>query len=181
LYTERLALRPASLELAVADLEDRSRFANLLGAEIPGSWPPELYDLGARRWVVRAFNDGPEGSLTYYFLLKREPGRLLLIGVGGFKGKPKDGTVEIGYSIVPEWQGQGLGADAVRVLTQFAFEQLGARVVCAHTLRELLPSRRVLEKNGFALRGTPTEEGAIRYEISYTEWNQKHHHHGKFG
>ena len=38
-------------------------------------------------------------------------------------------------------------------------------MVVAHTLPELTASIRVLEKNVFVLRGTPAEEGAIRFEL----------------
>ncbi len=170
LRTERLLLRPATLDLAVADLENRSSFARSLGAEIPDSWPPELYDDDARRWVVRSFEDDPLGPITYYMLLKRSGERLLLVGVGGFKGRPKDGVTEIGYSLVPAWHGKGLGTEAVGALTGFAFQQLDALTVCAHTLPELLLSQRVLEKNGFIRRGTAAERGTIRYEITRAEW-----------
>ncbi len=170
LNTERLTLRPATLDLARADLADRSLFSKLLEADVPTSWPPELYDDDAKHWTVRGLQDDPAGLITWYILLKRDGQSPLLIGNGGFKGKPQNGVAEIGYSIVPEWHGRGLGTEAVHALTLCAFRDWNVQTVCAHTLTELLPSQRVLEKNGFVLRGTPAEEGTIRYEITLAEW-----------
>ncbi len=39
--TARLKLVPASLALARAEIDDRAEFARLLGATVPGNWPPE--------------------------------------------------------------------------------------------------------------------------------------------
>jgi RimJ/RimL family protein N-acetyltransferase len=153
-------------------MEDRSRFSDLLGAEVPSTWPPELYDDDARRWTLRGLQNEEPGLITWYILAKREQQKSLLIGTAGFKGKPKNDIAEIGYSLVPEWQGQGLGTEAVFSLTLFAFRDLKLQIVCAHTLPELIPSQRVLEKNGFVLRGAPSEEGAIRYEINHDEWER---------
>jgi RimJ/RimL family protein N-acetyltransferase len=173
LHTERLVLRPATLDLAKADIENQSRFAELLEAEVHPSWPPELYDAQASEWTLRALQNDPEGLITYYVLLKRDGAKPLLIGDAGFKGKPKNSAVEIGYSIVPEWHGRGLGTETVCALTLYSFGDLNIEMVCAHTLAELIPSQRVLEKNGFVLRGTPSEKDAIRYEITRTEWNSR--------
>jgi [ribosomal protein S5]-alanine N-acetyltransferase len=173
LHTEHLILRPATLDLAKADIENQSRFAELLDAEIHPSWPPELYDDHARNWTLRALQNDPEGLITYYILLQRDGQKPILIGDAGFKGKLKNKIAEIGYSIVPERHGQGLGTEAVHALTLYSFQELNAEMVCAHTLPELIPSQRVLEKNGFVLRGTPAEKDAIRYEITRAEWNSR--------
>src|SRR5437764_15495236 len=43
-----------------------------------------------------------------------------LIGLGGYKGPPVDGEVEIGYGIAPERQGRGLATAAARWLIDTA-------------------------------------------------------------
>ena len=173
LYTDHLILRPATPYLARADMENQFRFAELLEAEVHPGWPPELYDEHAKIWTLRALQNDPEGLITYYILLKRNGEKPLLIGNAGFKGKPRNDVAEIGYSIVPEWHGRGLGTEAVFALTSYAFQDLNAEMVCAHTLPELIPSQRVLEKNGFVVRGCPIEKDSVRYEITWTEWNSR--------
>lgn len=171
--TERLALRAATLALAIADHEDRSRFVELLDAEVPASWPPELYDDDAKRATIRGAQDDGAGLSTYYVLLKRGENRPLLIGTAGFKHTPTVDTSEIGYSIVQEWHGRGLGTEVVHALTSHAFKDKKVGSVCAHTFEHLIASRRVLEKNGFVLRGTPAEQGTIRYELMRTDWERQ--------
>jgi [ribosomal protein S5]-alanine N-acetyltransferase len=170
LHTEHLILQPASLELALADLQDPLRFAELLQAEIPDSWPPELYDSDAKQWTLRGVKKDPAGLITWYILLKRKAEKPLLIGNAGFKGIPTGDVAEIGYSIVPEWQRHGLGTETVHALAHYSFHDLKLQNLCAHTLPELIASQRVLEKNGFVLRGVPAETDTIRYEIHCSEW-----------
>lgn len=173
LTTARLELRPATTALATADLAGGADFAKLLGAEVPPSWPPEYYDDGAKRATLRAASDGTAGLFTYYIMLLRGDKLPLLIGTGGYKGSLRSQSTEIGYSLVTDAQGQGLGTELVLALARHAFHQPLIEMVCAHTLPELVASRRVLEKNAFVLRGIPLEEGTIRYEISRAEWQAR--------
>jgi RimJ/RimL family protein N-acetyltransferase len=74
----------------------------------------------------------------------------LVIGLCGFAGpSTEDGCVEIGYSIAPDYQGKGLATEAAEALVRFASDNRNVRKVCAHTLAEINPSTRVLEKCGF--------------------------------
>jgi [ribosomal protein S5]-alanine N-acetyltransferase len=41
---------------------------------------------------------------TYLFIHRADQA---LIGLGGYKGAPNDGTVEIGYGVAPAYQGRG--------------------------------------------------------------------------
>jgi RimJ/RimL family protein N-acetyltransferase len=107
-----------------------------------------------------------EGWTKWYFLLSRPGSRAVLIGNGGFTGAPsEDGTVEVGYSIVVTQQRQGYAPEAVRGLAAWAFAHPNVRRLVAHTLPDLRPSIRVLEKCGFALVGDGVEEGTIQFEL----------------
>jgi RimJ/RimL family protein N-acetyltransferase len=91
-----------------------------------------------------------------------------LVGGAGFKGSPRDGVVEIGYSMLEAHQGHGYCTEAVRALIGWAFGHPEVRLVIAHTLPELRPSIRVMEKCGFVFTGQgPGEDGmqTVRYEL----------------
>jgi ribosomal-protein-alanine N-acetyltransferase len=109
-------------------------------------------DPGSARWGTRLFVAG-------------EPPEL--VGWGGFKGPPRDGTVELGYAVAPAREGRGLATAAVRALLEQAFADAAVRAVVAHTLPEPGPSPRVLEKAGFTFAGDVTEQGrtAWRFRI----------------
>lgn len=161
--TQRLELVAGTVELAAAELEDHTRLARRLQVAIPPAWPPPLNDEQSQLAAFRYFRDHPRviGWGSWYILLQ-QPRQL--IGLGGFKGAPQDGIVEIGYSLLVEHQGRGLGTEVVGGLVEWAFTQPGVRRVLAETMPQLRASIRVLEKNGFALSGAGDESGALRFE-----------------
>jgi [ribosomal protein S5]-alanine N-acetyltransferase len=165
LRTERLVLRSTTPELAAADLHDAKRFSELLGADVPDDWPPPLNDENSKQYTLNYVQENADaaGWASWYFLLPRNGG-LRAIGIGGFKGKPSpDGMVEVGYSIMPEYQRHGYASEAVARLVEWAFSHAEVELVTAETLPTLVKSIRVLEKNGFGFLGQGSEAGVVRY------------------
>jgi [ribosomal protein S5]-alanine N-acetyltransferase len=83
--------------------------------------------------------------------------------MGGFKGPPSAGAVEIGYAIAPTLQRRGLATAAARQLVERAFADPNVGAVDAHTLAQRNASVRVLEKLGMQRIGEVPdhEHGAI--------------------
>jgi len=165
--TERLTLIPATLPMLRAELTQPAEFERLIGAEVAQPWPPPLNDEASNQWMIRMLEQNPEtgGWAMWYYLLRRDGQRPILVGNGGYKGPPTpDGTVEIGYSIVESYHRRGLGSEAARGLTDHAFQDPAVTRVIAETLPHLAPSIGVLMKNGFTLIGPGSEEGVIRFE-----------------
>jgi RimJ/RimL family protein N-acetyltransferase len=168
LATRRLTLVAVTLEMIEAELADRGRLARLLGAEVPADWPPPLNDENTMRWTRDLLAAHPEndGWGTWYFILRRESGEPLLLGTGGFKGKfVAPGTCEVGYSVMETHQRRGYATEVVAALVDWAFSHPEIERVVAHTLPELTPSIRVLEKNGFTPAAPPLEADAIMFEL----------------
>ena len=86
-----------------------------------------------------------------YVIVRRSDG--LAVGDAGFHGPPEDGEVEIGYALVPAARGEGLATEATELLVTWAREQPGVRRVCARIDPSNEPSRRLLERIGFAPDG----------------------------
>ena len=139
--TARLELCAGNSGIARAELHDREQFADLLGAEVPAAWPPPLVDEQALRYVLEFYEGHPhaEGFGTWYVLLPDlRGGRPACIGVAGFKGEPAaDGTIEIGYSLLEEFQRRGYATEAVSALVAWAFAHPEVRRVIAETLPDL--------------------------------------------
>lgn len=170
--TARLELIGCSPETLRAEGDDLARFAELLDARVPASWPPELYDDDARQWTLRAVEAQPENEGWWmYYVVAGEDGDRELIGLVGYKGPPAEGTVEVGYGILPEHQRRGYATEATRVLIGRAFGHDGVRRVIAETLPHLQPSIGVMEKCGFTFEGPGSEEGVIRYTLPRERWN----------
>ena len=175
LQTERLLLVAGDLELALAESGDRKKFSELLDADIPANWPPPLNDEQSHQWVINFFkaNPGAVGWSLWYFLLDRPGERRLAIGNGGLKGLPSpDGTAEVGYSTIPEFQRQGYAPEATEALIAWTFGHPQITRVIAHTLPELQASIRVMEKNGFTFTGAGLEPGTIGYELKRENWQR---------
>jgi [ribosomal protein S5]-alanine N-acetyltransferase len=169
--TARLLLIPATPEALRAELVSRGALAEVLGIDVPESWPPDLYDADAVRWTLSSLEEGrgADGWSFYYVVERPAPGtRARLCGGGGFVGAPDaTGTVEVGYSIVPERRRRGYAREMVEACVAWAFAHPEVRRVIAHTLPHLTPSIRVLEASGFTYVGPHAAAGeadAIRYE-----------------
>ena len=76
-----------------------------------------------------------------------------LVGGCAFKGKPKNGRVEIAYGTFPQYQHQGVGVEMCRQLVLLALEADPTVTVTARTLPEESYSTRILRKNGFVHLG----------------------------
>ncbi|MFS0865017.1 GNAT family N-acetyltransferase [Fredinandcohnia sp. 179-A 10B2 NHS] len=83
----------------------------------------------------------------YVWLAKRkEDGKT--VGDIGFKGKPVNGTVEIGYGIDPDEHNKGYATEAAIALVEWAFLHEAVRKVQAECDIDNVASIRVLEKLG---------------------------------
>ena len=173
--TSRLDLIAGTPELARANINDRTQFATLLTARVPDEWPPPLNDTDSMKWFERYLDEHPDGVgwVTWYFILRDDERRKrVVIGNGGFKGKPtSDGTVEVGYSVLEKFQRAGYATEATRGLIAWAFEQREVKRLIAETYPLLTGSIRVMEKNGLAFIGDGSEEDVIRYSISRQQFS----------
>lgn len=174
LTTERLELIAGTIELFRVRVDDREFLSRKLQARVPVEWPPPLFDQDAMDWMAKYLEENTDaGNWTFYFIIlpARDGQQRTAIGGIGFKGKPAaDGTVEIGYSMLPEFQGAGYATEAAGALVRRAFSQPQVERVIAETYPELRPSIRVLEKNKFRFIGDGSEERVIRFAITREEY-----------
>ena len=178
ILTDDLRLVAATRKLLEADLhgltadnaEDRHIVAELLDAEMPGIWPPELYERDDIERMLDLLAQGGGERWGLWYLVSRRPlapgkaGRGTVVGVAGFAGPPDGaGNVTLGYSIVPEARRRGFASQAVRVLVGNAFRDCRTRSVSAETFETLTPSIGVLDKCGFVREGEARTPGAINF------------------
>lgn len=164
--SRRLSLLTATPELIEKDIEGRDVLSAALDVNVPKSWPPDLYGPRAMQFALAQLGDSDESGWSFWYLLTQdEPSKL--IGIGGFKGRPDEsGSVEIGYSILSEFQGKGFATEAVARLVGWAFSHHNVNEVCAETFPHFVQSIGVLQKNGFELTGAGSETGVVRYAIT---------------
>jgi ribosomal-protein-alanine N-acetyltransferase len=128
--------------------------ASVLGVSIPAGWPEYPQAIG---FTLQALQEHPgqAGWWMYYFL---NPDDGVLVGSGGYKGPPRDGTVEIGYEIAPGFRGHGYATAAARRLVDRAFNTVEVTMVEARTLPRTNASATVLMKAGFVCQGTVPDD-----------------------
>ena len=142
LTTKRLTVRPATDEEMRAMIEAetdeglRAAYGEML--ECSAAHPAQ------RQWYAA-------------WLIARPTGER--IGDLCFKGLGDDGAVEIGYGLLPAWQGKGYATEAVTAAVAWAAAQPGVRKIEAETEPDNAASQRVLAKVGFLPTGENGEEG----------------------
>ena len=167
LRTPRLELVATTLEHIEAELISPQALEPLLGVRIPPSWPPGEYDRDALEFFrdrLRAGGPSQVGWYGWYAMTRDDCGRReTLVAGAGYLGPPSAGSVEIGYSVIPEARGLGYATELVQVLTDHAFTHPEVRFVTAHTSDHNVPSTKVLLQCGFHRVGPGTEPGSVAY------------------
>jgi RimJ/RimL family protein N-acetyltransferase len=159
---DAIRLVPATVELARAEIGDRAAFARGLDAVVPENWPPEMVADALSFFLdLLERNPGWEGWLGWYAVAGET-----LVGSVGFKGPPdEEATVEIGYSVLPQFQGKGYATEMAAALIARAAATGQVRRVVAQTTEENAPSRRVLAKLGFVSTGPGSDPDSTLFAL----------------
>lgn len=166
--TQRMRLVHGTRLLAEAELEGNEQLAELLQVQVPGSWPPESLRDARPLFLAmyRQASSHAEWHLGWYGVLLSDEDPVLC-GSVGFKGPPTGaGVVEIGYSVLPLYQGRGIATEMVLGASRWAFEQPEVHAVEAEVLEGNLASLRVMAKARFAERGSGIEPGTRRFRLT---------------
>ncbi|WLI77868.1 GNAT family N-acetyltransferase [Kosakonia sp. H02] len=89
------------------------------------------------------------------------------IGLRPSQHNPQE--ADVGYSILPVAQGQGVASEALHVLCNFAFEQRDIQALNAWVLAQNQGSVRVLEKSGFT-RVQVLEKAYLLHGEYHDDW-----------
>ncbi len=167
IQTERLELIPITEEHCNAELS-LPVLEVLLEARIPEAWPPELVTEGVVSEFIQLLTS-PGGSrfFAYYWVKTDKHGsdKRVLVGSGGFM-VGDDGVLELGYSVIGEFQGHGYATEAVRAMIEWAFTFFDNPSIYAATFPKSFASIRVLEKTGFMHAGPGRDPETIAYLLN---------------
>ena len=76
-----------------------------------------------------------------------------IIGTGGYKGKPKEGKIEIAYGTFKQHEGKGVGTEICRQLVLLALRTDPSLRITARTISDSNASATILKRNGFECKG----------------------------
>ena len=88
-------------------------------------------------------NEGINWAIT----LKGNPKMIGIIG--HYRIQPENHRCEIGYMILPQYNGQGITTEAIKAVLEYGFEDLNMHSIEAVIDPDNFASERVLQKNGF--------------------------------
>src|SRR5438067_13390020 len=141
--TKRLRLIPFTLDLKKAAMNDRARLVEKLGVYVPEHWPgPDLAE--ALPFFVENMEKAPSEPAWDWIAIHR----LDQAGIGGigFMGGPdKDGVVEGGYDVFPEYRKQGYATEMTRSFIAWDLQETDIEVVIASCRDKYIGSINVLE------------------------------------
>jgi ribosomal-protein-alanine N-acetyltransferase len=161
-----LTLVAATAELVEADLEGRQALAQLLSAEVPEDWPPELYERRFMQMAAEQLREPAAHGWSLWYLLATRLSPPAVVGICSFEGPPDTrGSVEISFSVLSPFRIQGYATEAVSRLVAWAFSHQSVVEVSAETMPHLRRSIRVMEKSGFEFIGPGSEPGVVRYAV----------------
>jgi len=169
LTAQRVALLALDRDLAQLQAGSRTAFFNAIAVTHEPVWPPAPFEPGSLDWAAKNLAHDPQGEGWYGWAIlanegERAPPRL--VGIAALIGRPDDvGDVELAFGLLPEFRGRGFGAETVRTLAAWAFQNEARRVV-VHLDAEDAGAAHTLTKSGFADTGEQEYPGVARWALS---------------
>ncbi len=157
-------VRTSRLELHAVDVAEAERIAarSPRPADLWADDFPFEGDVGAVGAFLRASAAlGEQRPFGFYRITRLSDGRS--IGGIGFKGQPVNGSVEIGFGLVPSARGHGYAAEAIVALLEVAADH-GLLGVTADAAPDNVASQRSLIRAGFRRVSADTE--LHHYEVT---------------
>lgn len=146
--TTRLLLIPMTVDLVDAAITGNERAFEELGFQTHGLWP--IGDLCDALSFFREMLEKNGPDLFGPWLITQKNNRTI-IGDIGFKGPPdNNGTIEIGFSVIPSEQRNGYCFESAEALLKLGIADKKVRAVIAECLISNTASQAVLKKLGFS-------------------------------
>ena len=145
--TKRLVLR----QWYLSDTMDLFAYAKnpLVGPS--AGWRPHRTPKDSEELITKVFQQ------EYFHWAMVLPGQGKVIGGIGLTADPKRNNPQtrvLGYSMSPDYWGQGLMTEAAKAVISFGFEILCESLISVYHYPDNLRSKRIIEKCGFTYEGT---------------------------
>jgi [ribosomal protein S5]-alanine N-acetyltransferase len=167
IVTSRLNLIAITPEMLLSEKSGDGRLSELIQCVIPANWPHKDWEPHVFDWLLNQLAEHPEQLGWPRYVSFAPPGeRRILIGTVGAGSKAATPSeCEIGWGIVPQYEGRGLATEAARALIDYLRCDETIESLIAHTFPELRASIRIMEKCGMVFDGEGEEAGTIRYRL----------------
>jgi len=168
LETPRLWLRQLLLTdaVAVAALRSDEQVNKYLGR------PPHT-SIEEARSFIEMINKGIEDKGWFYWAIAVKPAATLVGTICLWNLEPEKREVEIGFELLPAWQGKGIMQETTGRILRYGFETLKLEKINSFTDKENIASVKVLERNHFKEDETlkaGESESLIGYSLHSTDY-----------
>ncbi len=176
LKTERLSLRA----MHPIDAEDMYDYAKREDVTRYLTWNPHKSVSYTKEYLRYVHSRYSLGDFYDWAIIDLESRRM--IGTCGFTSiDTANDSAEIGYVLNPEFQGRGLGSEAVERVLAFGFEELELHRIEARFMADNARSRRLMERVGMTFEGFRRDAVMVKGEyrtvgicsILCNEWVEK--------
>jgi [ribosomal protein S5]-alanine N-acetyltransferase len=142
LITKRMELRPLPAAAANVLPQGRKEAGRILEAGLHLDWPQaDLLDV----LPIQASASLSDQRFGIWVMIERESGSV--VGDIGFIGPPSDvGSIEIGYSVVPDRRRRGYATEAARAIVDWALQESEVKVVVASCDNDNEPSMKAIRQ-----------------------------------
>lgn len=168
-------LEGKTIALKLRDKEDVDFFVDFWNKlEYYGEYEPVMPQMTKTEAERQLENPG---KTVYFMIQKKEDGKK--IGLIAHFGE-SEGTITIGYAIMPSEQGKGYGSEALQLMVDYLFLAKEIHRIQANIDPENKASQRILEKVGFVREGLRRKSSFVRgewrdttaYAILREEWKE---------
>lgn len=144
--TKRLQVITFEVAMIKALLEGAKELEKMIGYAVPADYPMDVYKQFFPYKIDR-FSKLPEENKWEGLIIDSETATV--IGDIGYKRGPNDkGEIDLGYSILPDYQGRGFATEAAAGMVAWGLKQPGVEKIIATCSPENKASIRVLQKAG---------------------------------
>jgi [ribosomal protein S5]-alanine N-acetyltransferase len=166
IVTPRLILITITSETVRSEQAGDKRLGELIGCTIPTNWPHVQWEPHVFDFLLKQFEQHPDQiGWGRYIAFPHPDGSRTLIGTLGAFTKAAPNEAEFGYSVLPQFEGQGLATEAAKALIEYLRADERITSIIAHTFPSIPGSIRVMEKCGLTYDGEGEEAGTIRYRL----------------
>lgn len=167
ILTDRLALIPITHEAIQSEQSRDGQLTKLIQCRIPEEWPPPFWEANIFDFMLSQFERFPDqlGWPRYIAVRNPDGSRTLIGSIGAYSRTNPPLECEIGYSILPTFEGQGFATEATAAMIEFLRSDRRIESVIADALPSMTGSIRVLERCGLIAAGEGEQPGTIRYRL----------------
>jgi [ribosomal protein S5]-alanine N-acetyltransferase len=119
---------------------------------------------------VVAFIQKINDNESFYWVICKHDNASLMGTICLFNIDTEKSKAEIGYELLPAFQGKGVLREVMPAVIGFAFEIIGIREIEACVHQSNLTSIKLLDKNGFTPGGQADGDQMVCYTLTAGKW-----------